>query len=769
MHFSRTITIIYTIPMKNGVPFFKAYWQKAKNFKEALPIYIKRLKNMNRNDIKQFIKKSRKPITYAILAGIAILIITPILTYLYFVRDLSSKERIMNRKNEGVVLLDREGTPFFTLFEAHTKNTVPLSSIPIHTQQAFIAVEDKDFYKHPGFSINGILRAIKTNIQKEGFAAGGSTISQQLMKNTLLSQNKNLLRKYQELVLAIELERRYSKDDILEMYLNTTYFGEGAFGIEDASRRYFSKSTSNLTVAESALLAGIIRAPSALSPLSGDKERAFERQQLILDLMQEQGYITKEQAENAKETEIVFNPQKQDINDEAVHFALMVQDQLIKKYGEQRVAQSGFVVKTTLDRSLQRRAQQVVANQVQRLSGNDVSNGAAVAIDPTTGEVLALVGSHDWQDTENGKINMAIKPRQPGSSFKPIIYAKALEEHLITPATMLKDEKVSFGGYTPRNYDNKFRGEVTVRYALANSLNIPAVHVMNMVGVRDGINMAQELGITTLQDNADYGLPLVLGAAEVPLIEMTNAYAAFANRGILNEYTLFTEVRNKNGQIIFQHEQDPRIVLPESIAFLISSILSDDKVRQDTFGSSLTLSRQAAVKTGTTENYRDALTIGYTPQIVVGAWVGNSDNTPMDSVAGSLGAAPIWRQIMESYLVRKPILTFARPSNVIEELICSENGLKAEYATSSAYPEFFLRGTAPTKDCNLPTPTPTPDEEKKDEDKDKNEDNKDEKENPTPTPTNIPTPTKAPTPTVNELPDVTASPTGRLVPPFTRD
>lgn len=701
------------------------------------------------------IKGIKKPVKYAILAGLALLILIPIATYAYFVQDLSSKERIMNRKNQGVILQDRNGEPFFTLFEARTKNTIPLSEVPEHTQQAFIAVEDREFYNHPGFSLRGIARAIRTNLEEERFAAGGSTISQQLIKNTLLSQNKSIFRKYQELVLAIELERRYSKEDILEMYLNTIYFGEGAFGIEDAARRYFSKGAEELTIDESALLAGLIRAPSALSPLSGNREAAIERGKLIVGLMRDQGFITPQQASVAMERKIAFNPEEREINDVAVHFALTIQDKLIEEYGEQKVAQSGFVVKTTLDRNLQNTAQTAVANQVRRLFGNDVSNGAAVAIDPVTGEVMALVGSYDWDDKENGRINMALAPRQPGSSFKPFIYAAAFEKRLITPATKLEDKRVIFGSYQPRNYDNRFRGEVLVRYALANSLNIPAIHVMNKVGVEEGVKYVQQFGITTLDPKKDYGLPLVLGAAEVPLIEMTSAFGVFANRGNLSKQIFFTEIRDKNNRVIFNSRQSSKRVIPEAIAYMISSILSDNKARQDTFGAALTISREAAVKTGTTEDYRDALTIGYTPQIVVGAWVGNNDNSPMDSVAGSLGAAPIWRQIMEAYLRGKPIVSFIKPASIVDQLICAENGLKAEYATSSAYMEYFLRGTVPEGNCDLP-PSIVPNEDEKTDNE--NENNKKDQEPTsvvTPTPTLTPTLTPTPTEPMGVTPTVT--------------
>ncbi len=724
-------------------PYIKAKYHQARNLKKE--------------DVVRFVKKNRKYIKYAVIGAVAIMVLIPIITYVYFVRDLSSKERIINKKNHGVVLLDRNDIPFFTLFDATTKNPVALGDLPEYTKYAFVAVEDKDFYEHPGFSISGIGRAIRENLLSQSSVQGGSTISQQLIKNAILSPDKKLLRKYQELVLALELERRYSKDDILELYINTNYYGEGAFGIQDAAQRYFSKDASELSLAQSALFAGIIRAPSYYSPLTGDLDAALERKDLILELMHDQGYIDEKELESALEEEIVFDPTQQDINRQGVHFALMIQDILIDEFGEQDVAQSGFTVKTTMDLKLQEAAQSAVENQVNRLRGSNVSNGAAVAIDPDTGEVLALVGSYDWDDEETGRINMAIRPRQPGSSFKPIIYAKALEERLITPSTQLKDEAVSFGSYRPRNYNNSFRGDVLVRFALANSLNIPAVHVMNMVGVDDGIEAARDLGITTLSDDVDYGLPLVLGAAEVPLIEMTNAYATYANEGEWNKYTLFTEILDKNGKSVMESENDSKRALPETVAFLISSILSDNSIRSETFGTALNISRLAAVKTGTTEDYRDALTIGYTPQLAVGVWIGNNDNTPMTSVAGSLGAAPIWRQIMEAGLSGKPIENFRQPPGIAREEVCFEDGLKVEFATSSAYTEFFLRGTAPTKLCGIPTPTPTP--EDNDDNDDENEEDEDDDEN-QPTSTPQPNPTQG----ITSTPD--PSPTSILITPI---
>lgn len=688
-----------------------------------------------------------KPILpYIIIGSLLLLVFIPVATYLYFVRDLSSKESIIAHKSEGVLLLDRNDKPFFSFYQARDKTTIPIAHIPVYTQDAVISVEDKEFYNHPGFSLRGILRALLIDIQQEQLRQGGSTLTQQVVKNTLLTQEKSFLRKYQEIFLALEIERRFSKEDILEMYLNTAYFGEGAFGVEDAAKTYFGKTAADVTLGEAALLAGLLPAPSAYSPLTGNRVKAFERQKTVLNQMETQGFISSAEKQAAEKQQIAFNPAPKEINVKAPHFALMVKDELIEKYGEQRVAGAGFTVRTTIDLPLQEYTEQVVENQVIRLARNNVTNAAAVVLDPKTGEILSLVGSHNWEDEKNGKFNMALAPRQPGSSFKPIVYSKAIDDHLITAATVLQDKQVIFSdGYKPKNYDGKFRGNVLVRFALANSLNIPAVLVMEKVGVPDAIEMAEQLGITTLKNPQDYGLSMVLGAAEVPLLELTSAYGVFADRGMRVTPTTIIEIKDKRGKVVYTHESDPKQVMNEQVAFILSSILSDNSARQETFGNALTISRPAAVKTGTTEDYRDALTVGYTPSLVVGVWVGNNDREPMDSIAGSLGAAPIWRLLMEKALQGTPIERFIAPSGVIRTPVCKENGYRANSATSSAYPEYFLRGTVPIKNCNEPVNFPSPSEEPTPTSFEEEESTP----TPTPEPTNPPTggPTETPTPT----------------------
>lgn len=650
----------------------------------------------------------KRDLVVAFLGLVALIVFIPYYTYIYFAQDITSRNAILNKNNQGLVLTDRTGKPFFTFYQGRIKTIVPLSDIPPDTQHAVIAIEDKDFYKHPGFSIRGIFRALYVDALKKQLASGGSTITQQLVKNTLLTPRKDFVRKYQEIVLAQELERRYSKNEILEMYLNSVYYGEGAFGIEQAAKSYFGKSAKDLTLSESAMLAGLLSAPSELSPLSGNAEQAKARQVIVLQKMYEQGYITRARENTAIEQKLTYHPIKQDLNSEAPHFALMVRDELIQKYGEQEIVHSGFTVKTTINIAWQEYAERVVKNQVANLARNGVTNGATVVMDPKTGEVLSLVGSTDWYNTDYGKLNVATTPRQPGSAFKPIVYVAGFEKGIITPASPLKDELTTFRNgdvfcksetceYKPQNYDRKFRGMVSTRRALANSLNVPSVEVMSRVGVPSAVDMARRLGITTLKDASQYGLSLVLGTGEVKLLDLTDAYSVFANQGVRNTPVTILEIKNRQGKTIENFTPSPERVLAPEYAFLISSILSDNKTRAEVFGNALTISRPAAVKTGTTENYKDAWTVGYTPQLTVGVWVGNNDGTPMDQVAGSLGAAPIWRNLMEHYLAGQPVLSFTPPDNIVSTTFCGFG----KNATAAAGLEYFVKGTELQGACTL--------------------------------------------------------------------
>ena len=653
---------------------------------------------------------NKKEIFISSLAILGLFIFIPLFTYLYFANDLKTKDSIMNKNDTGVILLDRNDKPFFTFYQAKQRTFVPLQDMPEHITEAAIASEDKDFYKHSGYSLPSIIRAFFLDLSHGKILYGGSTITQQLVKNALLNSNRNYLRKIQEVILSQEIERRYSKEEILEMYLNSVYFGEGAFGIENAAQNYFGKHAKEMTIAEQAFLAGILPSPSKFSPFSGDYEAGKIRQDLVLQKMYEQKYITREEKEKAQKEKLTFRPASASINATAPHFALMIRDELIKKYGEETIARSGFKIRTTIDLTWQKEAEKEVARHVETLKGNAATNGAAVVMDPKTGDVKALVGSKDWYDKQFGTVNMATTPRSVGSSFKPIVYAAALESHIITPATFLNDSPITFTeGYKPQNYDRKFRGPVTVRRALSNSLNVPAVLVMQRVGLIDTLEKAKEMGITSLKEPSYYGsgLSVVLGAGEVTLLEMTDAYSTFANNGIRPEPRTILAITDKSNKAIYTTKVTTEQALQPQAAFLISSILSDNKARSEVFGNVLNISRPAAVKTGTAENYRDALTLGYTPNLVIGVWVGNNDNQPMDTVAGSLGAAPIWKNLMEKFTAGTKVEAFSPPTGIVQFAGCTNGKVlasKSPIASSSAN-EYFIRGTEPTMRCYTPSPT----------------------------------------------------------------
>lgn len=656
---------------------------------------------------------SKKKKALLILGPIlAFLIVTPIATYAYYYNDIGDKERLLNRNNTGVVLKDRNGETFYTTpgARAERRDLVPLDQISDETEDALIAAEDKDFYEHSGFDIFGIFRALYTNILARDIAGGGSTLTQQLAKNTLLTEKQTILRKYQELVIAMAIEQRYSKEEILTMYLNSVYYGENSFGIEDAAKNYFDKKPSELTLSEGSMLIGVLPAPSAYSPISGDPELAKERQTTVLTRMVRNGYISEDQKTAALGEQIAYAEPSSGIDNEAPHFTEMVLAELYEKYGEEQVSRSGYQVSTTLDLNLQKKANEAVASNMRYINLNGGSNASLVAIDPKTGGILSLVGSSDYNNDEFGNVNMATTARQPGSSFKPIYYADALAKGKVTTTTVLEDKKTDFGGgYEPQNADRRFRGNVTVRQALDWSLNIPAIKVMQQNGgPSTAIEAAKKLGISTLDTNTNYGLSLALGSAEVPLTEMTNAYAAYANQGDRYDESSIRTIKNKYDQTIFTQDRQSTKAISTEGAYLISNVLSDNQTRSAVFGSSLNVTgtdgrvKTAAVKTGTTDDSRDAWTIGYTPDIAVGVWVGNNDNEIMAN-GGAGMAGPIWRNMMGQAIgTANP--SFAQPSGVVKATVCTNVGTKSDVFLSSNVP----------KQCEAPKEE-EPKEEKKEE------------------------------------------------------
>ncbi len=672
----------------------------------------------------QWFKKLSKPKKVLVIATpiVAFLVLTPIITYIYFANIISDPDRLMNYNNTGVVLLDSDGEAFYSFGTADRGDRLPLDQISDYAEKALISAEDKNFYKHSGFSLVSILGALYANLLSgDATGYGGSTLTQQLAKNTLLSDNQTILRKYQELTVALAIEQNYTKDEILDLYLNSVYYGEGAFGIGAAAETYFGKSAADLTLAESAMLIGVLPAPSAYSPITGNPEYAKERQGTVLGRMVDNNVITQEEADAAKAVELVYAPQDEGPNGTAPHFAEMVLNKLYNEYGEERVTRSGFRVTTTLDVDLQKAANAAVDAQIGFIQQNGGSNASVVAIDPTTGDLRALVGSADYYNTDFGKVNMATTARQPGSSVKPLYYTEALNRSIITPATILEDKPTDFGGYRPQNADRSFRGDVTVRSAISQSLNIPSVEVMQKLGMGNSVDALKRLGLSTISNSTDYGLSLALGSAEAKLTEMTNAYAAFANSGRQYDITTITEIKDKfEKQVFKKNTQSAKQVMGEAASFLISDILNDESARAPIFGGSLnTGGYDVAVKTGTTDEARDAWTIGYAKQLAVGVWVGNNDNTPMLN-GGSSMAGPIWRATLLAGLKGQANQPFTAPSGVDRITICRSNGLRAVGGgTEGTYQEYFMSGTIPTGTCEVP-------KEPEDADKDGVTDDKDQ-------------------------------------------
>jgi 1A family penicillin-binding protein len=628
----------------------------------------------------------------ALIGGVSaiILIVIPTATYLYFVRDINDPERLMNRNNTGIVLEDRHGEALFSFGRSADERNATLDEIPEHTQEALIAAEDRGFYDHAGFSARNIAGALYANILNRDITRyGGSTITQQLVKNNLLTDRQTFMRKYQELAMSIAIERRYTKDEILEMYLNSVYFGESAFGIIQAAETYFDKSPEQLTPAESALLIGLLPAPSIYSPISGEEELAYSQQELVLDRMLVNEFISEDEHSAILAEELSFAEVEPNVPEYARHFVDMVMDELTANYGEEEVARSGFRVTTTIDATWQREAERIVQNRIDSVRHLGATNAGLVAIDPKTGEIRALVGSADWDDEQFGQVNMATSARQPGSTFKSIYYAEAIEQQLFTPASIIRDERKEYGDYRPENFDFRFRGDVSLRHALAQSLNIPSIEVMRELGIQETIDTAQRMGIKTVNETPEvYGLPLALGTAETELMDITNAYAAFAHGGEHFTPGTVSSIKNKFGRTAFERNERPNRVQSAEASYIISSILADDAARAPTFGSSLNVSgHDVAVKTGTTNDNRDAWTIGYTPQITVGVWVGDNENNPM-AIGGSAAAGPIWRESITTMLDDLEREDFDAPRGVVNVRICNVHG---------DYVESFIRGTQPDR------------------------------------------------------------------------
>lgn len=626
-----------------------------------------------------------------------IVLVIPLITFAYFALTMGDMESLMNRNNTGVVLRDVHGETFFSTGTAEHRELVPLENISIHMQRAVIASEDRNFYEHRGFSLLSTLRAVYGYALSGGGEFGGSTLTQQLAKMTVLSSDRSFIRQYQAFSVAVAIEQRYSKDEILSMYLNSAYFGNNAFGVERAAELYFDKEPSELTLAESAMLVGLLPAPSAYSPITGSEERANERQGEVLTRMVREDMITDEEREQALSEQLTYQPPAV-IRNDAPHFTEMVLEELYERYSEEEVQRSGYQVTTSLDLTMQRQALENVRQRVPYIQNMGGSNAGLIAIDPRSGQIRALVGSVDYANEEWGALNIVNAKRQPGSSFKPIYYAAALGDGTIQPAQLIRDEPIDINGYRPQNATRQFYGNVTVRQALARSLNIPAIKVMQQYGLESSIEAAKQLGITTLDDAQSHGLSLAVGSAEVPLREITNAYAAFANGGQQHETTTLHEIQDKFSKVLYRQNSQPKEAINPQGAFLISSILSDNGARAMMFGNALTVpGKNVAVKTGTTDDNRDAWAVGYTTDIAVGVWVGNNDNSAMVS-GGADMAGPIWRQSMTQF-VGTSSPRFSAPSRVVQRAVCYGTGGLASQPGTNTYEEYFLDSALPTVSC----------------------------------------------------------------------
>lgn len=623
-------------------------------------------------------------------------------------KDLPSPQKLSQQElNLTTKIYDQSGNLLYKIYQSQNRTPILLKDIPLFVKQATIAIEDKNFYYHSGLSWRGILRAVFLYVSK-GKKTGGSTITQQLIKNTLLTSEKTFRRKIKEAVLAIMVEHKYSKDQILEMYLNRVGYGGSAYGIEEASQKYFEKHVKDLDLAEAALLAGLPASPTAYSPFGNHPQLALERQEFVLKRMLEDNHITKQEFEKAKNEDLKFASQTIDIK--APHFVMYVKELLVQKYGEKMVENGGLEVTTSIDLNLQKQAEQIVNEEIRKLGDLHITNGAVLITNPKTGEILAMVGAKDYFAKDiQGNFNVTTSLRQPGSSIKPVNYSIALENGF-TPATLLDDSPITYlvpnqPPYSPINYDHKFHGQVPLRIALGSSYNVPAVKILAAFGVQKMIQRGQELGITSWNDPSRYGLSLTLGGGEVKMIDLAVVYGVLANNGVRVDLNPILEVKNSKGKILEKNVsgiQTP--VLNPGVAFLLTSILSDNNARTPAFGSNSQLyipNRQVAVKTGTTQNLRDNWTIGYTPTRLVAVWVGNNDNTPMSYVAsGVTGASPIWRKIMDSLLENSPAENFPKPDEVKELEICTLTGTLACTGCPNIKKEYFLTGTEPKFACS---------------------------------------------------------------------
>ncbi len=671
-----------------------------------------KIKKKNNNKIITEIKSTTKDTIYKLtflsklkyfLLGIifsSFFIFMPLASYI-FISELPTLDGLsVNKIPQTTKLYDRNGELLYEFYASQNRTIVNLSDIPSYLKNATIAIEDQNFYSHPGFDIRGISRAIITNITKDELQ-GGSTITQQLIKSALLTQEPTLTRKAKEVVLALWAEQKYSKDEILELYFNYVPYGGTAWGVKAASNVYFGKDVSLVNLPEAAFLAGLPRAPSIYSPFINSTGEWKTRQWEVLEAMVRDNYISEREAYAAYREPLEFSTPQTSIR--APHFVMYVKNELVKKYGLYQVERGGLQVKTSLDLKTQKFAEERVSATVFENSYLGIGNAAALITDPKSGDILAMVGSKDYFDLENdGNVNLTTALRQPGSTIKLVTYTAALENGY-TEASVLQDTPITIQipgaqSYKPVNYDGQYHGMVPFRLALANSYNIPAVRIAKNLGPEIIAEYGRKMGISSWSNNRAYGLSITLGGNEVTMMDLATAYGTIANQGKRVDLNPVVEVKDSNGEIVYEKKPIENQIVDRSVAFIIGDILADNRARSRAFGANSLLNisgRRVAVKTGTTDNKRDNWTIGFTNNFVVATWVGNNDNTPLSPTlaSGITGAAPLWRNITEELLKDEKENELAVPSELIVK-------------NCFGYDAYFVSGTQSSL-CRIIIPSPT--------------------------------------------------------------
>jgi 1A family penicillin-binding protein len=661
-----------------GKPFFVTLFFALSILNNLFLLLQKTAKKKRKKKVA--VKNSRRQIIHIAL-GLSLFVIAIAIAAMWqlsvIVKDIPEMniQKIQNPK-ASIKIYDRNNTLLYTVYKDENRTPVSFDQVPVVVRQATLAAEDAQFYSHPGFSFRGMLRALVLYI-RDGTVTGGSTITQQLAKNVYLNSERTAVRKIKEIILALQIERSFTKDQILSMYLNQVSYGGVTYGIEAASQLYFGKKINEVTLPEAAFLAGLPKSPSRFSPIIAKTDTGLERKDQVLLRMKDEQFITQAEYEKAKGDKLGFI--EEDNKRAAPHFVEYVKAKLAERYGD-LLDEGGLIVKTTLDLPTQEMAQEVVSTEVDKLVRERVSNGSAVIITPKTGEIVAMVGSRGFDTTKtDGYVNVATSLRQPGSSIKLITYAYGLS-HGLTPASLIDDSPITFypkGGkpYTPKNYDDKYRGQISIRSAFAESRNIPAVKIMAQYGVSSIISLGKQMGITSWKNPNNYGLSLTLGGGEITLLELSEVYATVANMGTHVETTPFISIKNRYGRELYTKLSEPRQVLDPRVAYQLIDILKDNYARSPSFGlhSALVIDKhpEVAVKTGTSNNLRDNLAVGMTPDILVATWVGNNDGKPMSKIAsGVTGASPIWNKIISKVLEKSAVAQWTIPTNLVQKQSC---------------------------------------------------------------------------------------------------